>query len=69
LGKDDKLDDFLSTNTAVMTEALCDANLATVEPNSIIQLERKGYFRVDKAAGQEPHGKAVLFKIPTGAKE
>jgi glutamyl-tRNA synthetase len=52
-----------------MTEALCDANLATVEANSIIQLERKGYFRVDKAAGQGPHSRAVLFKIPTGAKE
>lgn len=68
LGKDDKLDDFLATNTATMTEALCDANLATVESGTIIQLERKGYFRVDKAAGQGPGGKAVLFKIPTGAK-
>ncbi|KAK4140985.1 tRNA synthetases class I, catalytic domain-containing protein [Dichotomopilus funicola] len=69
LGKEDKLDDFLATNTATMTEALCDANLATVEADSIIQLERKGYFRVDKAAGQGPGGRAVLFKIPTGAKE
>jgi glutamyl-tRNA synthetase len=69
LGKDDQLDGFLATNTARMTEALCDANLATVEPNTIIQLERKGYFRLDKRAGQGPHGRAVLFKIPTGAKE
>lgn len=69
LGKDDKLDDFLATNTATMTEALCDANLATVESNSIVQLEGKGYFRVDKAAGLGRHGRAVLFKIPTGAKE
>ena len=67
LGKDDKLDDFLATDTATMTEALCDANLAGVEADSIIQLERKGYFRVDKAAGQGPEGRAVLFKIPTGA--
>jgi glutamyl-tRNA synthetase len=69
LGKDDKLDDFLATDTATMTEALCEANLAAVEAGSIIQLERKGYFRVDKAAGQGHHGRAVLFKIPTGAKE
>ncbi|KAK4243113.1 tRNA synthetases class I, catalytic domain-containing protein [Corynascus novoguineensis] len=69
LGKDDELDNFLATNTATLTEALCDANLATVGQNSIIQLERKGYFRVDKAAGQGPHCKVVLFKIPTGAKE
>ncbi|KAK4103989.1 hypothetical protein N658DRAFT_514005 [Parathielavia hyrcaniae] len=69
LGKDDTLDDFLATDTATMTEALCDANMATVEANTIIQLERKGYFRVDKAAGQGPRGKAVLFKISTGGKE
>ncbi|KAH6847686.1 tRNA synthetases class I, catalytic domain-containing protein [Chaetomium sp. MPI-CAGE-AT-0009] len=69
LGKDDKLDDFVATDTATMIDALCDANLATVESGGIIQLERKGYFRVDKAAGQGPGGKAVLFKIPTGAKE
>ncbi|KAK4111327.1 Nucleotidylyl transferase [Canariomyces notabilis] len=66
LGKDDKLDDFLTTNTAIMTEALCDANLVAVEPNSIIQLERKGYFGVDKAAGQGLHGKAVLFRSQLG---
>jgi glutamyl-tRNA synthetase len=66
LGKDDKLDDFLTTNTAIMTEALCDANLLAVEPNSIIQLERKGYFGVDKAAGQGLHGKAVLFRSQLG---
>ncbi len=67
--KGDDLDDFLATNTATMTEALCDANLVAVESNGIIQLERKGYFRVDKAPGQGPGGKAVLFKIPTGSKE
>lgn len=69
LGKGANLDDFLATDTATMTEVLCDANLATVAPNTIIQLERKGYFRVDKAAGHGPNGRAVLFKIPTGAKE
>lgn len=55
LGEDDKLGDFLTTNmttnTANMIEAPCDANVAFVEPNSILQLERKGYFRVDKIAG------------------
>lgn len=69
MSKEEKLDDFLATNTAIMTEALCDVNLTAVEANSIVQLERKGYFRVDKAAGQGPHGRAVLFKIQTGAKE
>jgi glutamyl-tRNA synthetase len=69
-GKDDKLDEFLATNTATMTEALCDANLATVEANIIIQLVRKGYFRVDKGAGRGPHGRACCSRFwHTGAKE
>ncbi|KAL1835125.1 hypothetical protein VTK73DRAFT_6201 [Phialemonium thermophilum] len=69
LDKDDELDDFLAPETAWMTEALCDPNLAQLKEGDFLQLERKGYFRVDKAAGQGPHGRAVLFKIPTGAKE
>ncbi len=69
LGKGDRLEDFLAGDTAAVTEALCDANLGGVEAGSIIQLERKGYFRVDKAVGEGLGGKAVLFKIPTGGKE
>ena len=69
LGKEDRLEDFLAKDTAAVTEALCDADLAGAEAGSIVQLERKGYFRVDKAAGEGPGGKAVLFKIPTGGKE
>jgi glutamyl-tRNA synthetase len=69
LAKDNKLEDFLATDTAAMTEVVCDAGLALVETDTIIQLERKGYFRVDKAARQGPGGRAVLFKIPTGGKE
>jgi len=35
-GEYDELDDFLAANTVNMTEALCDANLATATPNSIV---------------------------------
>jgi glutamyl-tRNA synthetase len=46
------------------TIQLCDANVADLKEDDIIQLERKGYFRVDKPAGD---GKPlVLFGIPTG---
>ncbi len=69
LDKDDELDDFLNPVTATMTEAICDANLASLKENDILQLERKGYFRMDKAVGKGPEGRAVLFKIPTGGKE
>ena len=41
-----------------------DSNAADLKEDDIIQLERKGYFRVDKAAKD---GKGLqLFGIPTG---
>ena len=68
LEKDDELEDYLAKETATMTEALCDPSLAELKEGDFLQLERKGYFRVDKAAGSGPSGRAVLFKLPTGGK-
>ncbi|KAH7145581.1 tRNA synthetases class I, catalytic domain-containing protein [Dactylonectria estremocensis] len=68
LEKDDELDDYLTPVTATMVEALCDANIAELKEGDFLQLERKGYFRVDKALGHGPEGRAVLFKVPTGGK-
>ena len=66
LEKEDELDDFLASNTATMKEALCDPGVGTLKEGEFLQLERKGYYRVDKAVGQGPGGRAVLFQIPTG---
>ncbi|KAF4121996.1 glutamyl-tRNA synthetase [Geosmithia morbida] len=66
LEKDDEIDDFLNPNSASMSLALCDASVGDLKENDFLQLERKGYFRVDKAAGQGPEGRAVLFKVPVG---
>lgn len=65
LDKDDDLDTFLNPNTATMVEALCDEGVAGLKAGEFLQLERKGYFRVDKAVGEGPGGKAVLFKVPS----
>lgn len=69
LEKDDDLDACLAPVTSRMNEAICDANLAVLKEGDFLQLERIGYFRVDKAVGQGPEGRAVLFKIPTGSKD
>ncbi|KAK0720107.1 tRNA synthetases class I, catalytic domain-containing protein [Lasiosphaeris hirsuta] len=73
LGEDDKLEDFLTPNTETMEDAWCDEASAQLKKDDIIQLERRGYYRVDKGlddwkAGEEgPKGKRlVLFCIPTG---
>ncbi|KAJ4410571.1 hypothetical protein N0V82_009235 [Gnomoniopsis sp. IMI 355080] len=69
LDKDDKLEEFLRPVTSTMTEAMCDFNVALLRADDIVQLERKGFYRVDKALEQGPGGKAILFKIPTSAKD
>lgn len=68
LCKDEKLEDHLTPVSASSTEALCDADVARLETGDIIQLERKGFYRVDKPIGEGPKGKAVLFKIPNASK-
>ena len=62
--KDDEIDECLNPHTEFRTEALADCNVADLKADDIIQFERKGYFRVDRAF---KHGEpAVLFNIPTG---
>ncbi|CCD49911.1 similar to glutamyl-tRNA synthetase [Botrytis cinerea T4] len=64
LEEDDNWEDFLTPDSAHKTDQLCDSNVADLKEDDIIQLERKGYFRVDRAAKD---GKpAVMFGIPTG---
>jgi glutamyl-tRNA synthetase len=64
LEEDDNYEDFLTPQTEFRTEALADENVAALKENDIIQFDRKGYYRVDRAFA---HGKpAVLFQIPTG---
>lgn len=63
----DDLDQFLNPNTEFRTEAHADCNIAELHENDIIQFERKGYYRCDRAF---QHGKpAVFFSIPTGKKD
>ena len=62
--KDDVVDRFLNPHTEFRVAALADCNVAELKEDDIIQFERKGYYRVDKAFA---HGQpAVLFNIPTG---
>ena len=62
----DNLDDFLNPHSEHRTEAIADGNVADLHENDIIQFERKGYYRLDKAFKHGQH--AVFFSIPTGKK-
>lgn len=57
-------EDFLTPKTAFISTALADCNVWDVKENDVIQFDRKGYYRCDKAATKESPG--VFFKIPTG---
>lgn len=63
LSKGDRLENYLNQSSATLVEAICDASLTKLKLGDIIQLERKGFFRVDKTAGDD--GRTVLFKIPS----
>lgn len=68
LSKKDVLEDYITQDSAFLTEALCDASLAHEKEGDVIQLERKGFFRIDKAARKGPDGQAILIKIPEAHK-
>ena len=64
LEDEDDVFDFVNPKTEFRTDGLADMNVAELKEDDIIQFERKGYYRVDRAF---MHGKpAVLFSIPTG---
>ncbi|KAI1443002.1 glutamyl-tRNA synthetase [Annulohypoxylon stygium] len=66
LEEDDELEKFLTPVTATMEEAFCDEGVAKLKKDDIIQLERRGYYRVDKGYDEGDEKKVVLFCIPTG---
>ncbi|ORY03313.1 glutamyl-tRNA synthetase-like protein [Clohesyomyces aquaticus] len=64
LEPEDKLEDFLNKETEFRTKCIADCNVAELKVDDIVQFDRKGYFRIDKAF---VHGEpAVAFQIPTG---
>ena len=65
LEEDDKFEDFINPNTLAATEALGDAGLKSLVKNDVIQLERRGYYRVDRPyiSSSKP---LILYMIPDG---
>lgn len=64
LDKDDDILDFAKKDTETLSECLADCNVAGIAKDAILQFDRKGYFRCDRAF---QHGEpAVFFNIPTG---
>ncbi|PWY79615.1 glutamyl-tRNA synthetase [Aspergillus heteromorphus CBS 117.55] len=62
--EEDTLEDVLNPKTEFREDAVADCNIASLKEGDIIQFERKGYYRLDRAYA--PGKPAVLFNIPTG---
>ena len=67
LEEEDDVKDFMNPHTEFRVEAVADGSVAELKEDDIIQFERKGFYRVDKAF---KHGQpAICFLIPTGKEE
>lgn len=65
LEEDDNFEDYINPNTLASTEVFGDAGLKSLEEHAIIQLERRGYYRVDRpyVNREKP---LILYMIPDG---
>jgi glutamyl-tRNA synthetase len=66
LEETDKFEDFINPHTMATTKVIGDAGLKTLQQHEIIQLERRGYYRVDRPYTNNTDKPLVLFMIPDG---
>lgn len=59
----ENFEDYLTEETIFITSGVADVNVKELKEGDIIQFERKGYYRVDKAFDGK---KVVLFSVPDG---
>lgn len=65
LEKDDKLEDFLTPKTEFRSVAFADCNVKALQKGTIIQFDRKAFFKLDVPYSGEG-SKMVFFDIPSG---
>jgi glutamyl/glutaminyl-tRNA synthetase len=65
LEEDDDLESCINPKTLAITDLIGDAGLKTLQEHEVIQLERRGYYRVDRPfiSDEKP---LVLYTIPDG---
>lgn len=59
----ENFEDYLTADTVFRSKALADLNLRDLPKDTVLQFERKGYFKVDDAFNG---AEVVLFAIPDG---
>ena len=66
LEENDKMEDYVNHDSVSRVEAIGDINMKTLPAGSIIQFERKGYFRLDTAYDPVTDKPGEFFLIPDG---
>jgi glutamyl-tRNA synthetase len=66
LEEGDKIEDYVNHDSVSSVSAIGDINLKTLPVGSIIQFERKGYFRLDRAYDPETGKAGEFFLVPDG---
>lgn len=68
LDEEDDFQDFINPNTIAMTNAVGDPGLKSLQEHDVIQLERRGFYRVDRPfiSDEKP---LILFMIPDGKEQ
>jgi glutamyl-tRNA synthetase len=62
----DKFEDYVNPNTIATTSVIGDINLKTLKVGDVIQLERRGFYRVDSPYRGSEDKPIVLYMIPDG---
>ena len=66
LEENDNIADFVNKDSVSTVEAIGDINMKTLQVGSIIQFERKGYYRLDRAYNMATGEPGEFFHIPDG---
>jgi len=66
LEKDEKLEPFVNPNIKSYTDGLGDASLRALNKGDMLQLERKGYYIVDRPLAADESKPLLLIRIPDG---
>jgi len=66
LEEGDNVADFVNHDSVSSVSATGDVNMKTLPVGSIIQFERKGYFRLDRAFDMEMGEAGEFFLVPDG---
>ena len=64
--EDDNWEDFINPKTEFVQQALADANVAELKKGDIIQLERRGYYILDREVGVDGKEGADFIFVPDG---